>query len=316
MKTSFAPLFGRFALLALALAAAFAHAADTTAAPLPVKKILFFTRSVVYEHSVIKRTGSNPSFAMQVLNELGAKNGYAFTESKDGSLFTPEYLAQFDAYFFYTTGDLTEATAVDHTPAITAAGKAALIQAVANGKGFIGTHAASDTFHSPGNRDIVAARFTGDGDKADDYVKMLGAEFIRHGAQQAGHLMVADPKFPGISGVPADFQIPMEEWYGLKNFAPDIHVILVQDTAGMKGDDYARPPYPETWARMQGKGRVFYTSLGHREDVWMNPAFQAVLLGGLNWATGRVDADLTPNLDQVAPKANVLPKLPANVPVK
>ncbi|MEI6862357.1 MAG: ThuA domain-containing protein, partial [Verrucomicrobiota bacterium] len=67
---------------------------------------------------------------------------------------------------------------------------------------------------------------------------------------------------------------------------------------------------PSTWARMQGKGRVFYTSMGHRDDVWTNPAFQSVLLGGINWATGRVDADVTPNLDKVAPKANELQAAP------
>ena len=47
----------------------------------------------------------------------------------------------------------------------------------------------------------------------------------------------------------------------------------------MEGPSYKRPPYPSTWARMHGKGRVFYTSMGHREDVWTSPEFQAVLIG-------------------------------------
>jgi hypothetical protein len=64
---------------------------------------------------------------------------------------------------------------------------------------------------------------------------------------------------------------------------------------------------------MHGKGRVFYTALGHREDVWLNPAFQEMLLGGLNWALGRVEADVTPNLAHVAPGANELP--PVSGPV-
>ncbi len=55
------------------------------------------------------------------------------------------------------------------------------------------------------------------------------------------------------------------------------------------------------------KGRVFYTAMDHREDVWTNPAFQQVLLGGIAWALGKVDADITPNITQVTPKAGQLP---------
>jgi type 1 glutamine amidotransferase len=75
----------------------------------------------------------------------------------------------------------------------------------------------------------------------------------------------------------------------------------------MKNNMYQRPPYPATWARMHGKGRVFYTSMGHREDIWTNPVFQEVLTGGINWAVGNVKADVKPNIDKVTPKANELP---------
>src|SRR3954471_16075192 len=71
-----------------------------------VKKILFFTKCSNFEHSVVKERAGQPGFAAQALKELGAKHGIEFTFSKDGSLFSPEYLAQFDAYFFYTSGDL------------------------------------------------------------------------------------------------------------------------------------------------------------------------------------------------------------------
>ena len=70
---------------------------------------------------------------------------------------------------------------------------------------------------------------------------------------------------------------------------------------------YDRPPFPATWARMHGKGRVFYTSLGHREEVWSSATFDQILLGGLSWALGRVEADITPNIDHVAPQANQFP---------
>jgi type 1 glutamine amidotransferase len=77
----------------------------------------------------------------------------------------------------------------------------------------------------------------------------------------------------------------------------------------MEGSHYDRPPYPSTWVRMFGKGRVFVTSLGHREDVWTNPLFQSILNGGIQWSLGRVEADITPNMDTVTPEAGTLPKM-------
>jgi type 1 glutamine amidotransferase len=78
-------------------------------------------------------------------------------------------------------------------------------------------------------------------------------------------------------------------------------------TEGMEGSEYQRPPYPLSWARTYDKGRVWFNGMGHREDVWESEGFQAMLIGGLNWAGRRVDADVTPNIKQVAPEANVLP---------
>jgi uncharacterized protein len=288
------------------------------------KRVLFFSKSSVWEHVVIRDpavTGrpvnNSPGnavigLAFQVLKGLGDKNDIEFVFSKDGSLFDAAYLAQFDAYLFFTTGDLTK-VGVDGNPAMSPEGKEALLQAIAGGKGFVGSHCASDTFHSPGGEDIAGARFRNDGVNADPYIKMLGGEFIKHGDQQEAHLIVADPKFPGISGVPDDNRF-REEWYALKNFSDDLHVILVQDTSIMKGIEYARPSYPSTWAHLYGRGRVFYTSLGHRDDVWTSALFQSVLVGGLNWALGRVDADVTPNLKEAAPGAGVLPPPPPPAP--
>jgi type 1 glutamine amidotransferase len=48
---------------------------------------------------------------------------------------------------------------------------------------------------------------------------------------------------------------------------------------------------------------VFYTSMGHREDVWTNPLFQAVVLGGMAWAAGNVQADVPTNFRDVTPGA-------------
>lgn len=261
-----------------------------------VKKVLFFSKSSGFEHSVIRHNDGKPSHVENVLAEIGKANGFEFTCTKDGRIFTKEGLAPFDAVFFYTTGDLTKPGNDGHPP-MPETGKQALIDFIGSGKGFIGTHSATDTFHSKGDR------FTNN-HECDPYICMLGGEFITHGPQQEATLTVASPKFPGMAAGGERFTM-LEEWYAMKNFSPDLHVLLVQETATMtgnrKGNPYDRLPYPAAWVRSQGKGRVFYTSLGHKPGTWTNPVFQSMLIGGLNWATGRVDADVTPNLRQVAP---------------
>ena len=141
---------------------------------------------------------------------------------------------------------------------------------------------------------------------------MIGAEFIIHSVQQPATLRVPDEKFPGLAARGPSFQI-MDEWYSLTDFSHDLHVLLVQETQGMTGIPYRRPPYPQTWARMHGKGRVFYTSMGHREDVWTNAIFQDLLFAGLSWSTARVDADVTPNIEKVTPDCWKLPPISAPV---
>ena len=275
----------------------------------PKRKILFFSKSSGFEHSTISYKNGQPSFAEKQLLELGPKHNWEFTFSKDGSLFNPQYLSQFDALFFYTTGDLcSEGT--DKNPPMTPEGKQAFLDFVASGKGFIGTHSASDTFHTQNESKKGPDRYKNFGEDADPYVKMLGAEFIIHGKQQVAKMVCVDPKFPGLENHADGFSF-QEEWYSLKDFRKDLHVLLLQQTDTMEGSMYQRPPYPGTWARQHGKGRVFYTSMGHREDVWTNPIFQDVLAGGITWALGDVQADVTPNIEKVAPGALTNPIYPA-----
>jgi len=263
--------------------------------------ILMFTRSQTFEHSCIKRGKDNAmSMAENIVLDLGKKHGFEVTCTKDGREFLPETIRKYDLFLFETTGDLTKEGG-DHNPPMPPEGKAALLKAIAAGKGFVGCHCASDTFHSPGTKDGNQSR-----GEMDPYIVMLGGEFIVHGAQQKARMRVVDPNFPGAKGL-KDFDL-LEEWYALKNFSPDIHVILVQETEGMKGKMYERPSFPATWARKHDKGRVVYTSMGHREDVWQNRMFQDLLLGSLSWALGNVDADITPNLEQAAPHAAQLTK--------
>ncbi len=270
----------------------------SSAADSPKRRVLMFTKSAGFQHSVVTRKNDELAHAEKILTELGAKNGFDVTATKDGRIFDSD-LGSYDAFFFYTTGDLTSATPTDKSPPMSADGKKRLLDAVREGKGFVGSHCASDTFHSKGQSNERQ-------NPPDEYIAMLGGEFIVHGRQRKSLQHVASPKFPGAHAAGEGFELH-EEWYALKNFADDLHVILVQETKGMEDEPcYNRPPYPATWARKHGKGRVFYTSMGHREDVWTNPIFHQIVVGGLRWACGNVEADITPNIQSVTPEAHTL----------
>jgi type 1 glutamine amidotransferase len=281
------------------------------------KKVLFFSKSSNFEHAVIKRKDDKPSFVETVLTEVGPRHGIEFACSKDGSLFTRDYLDQFDGFMFYTSGDLL-AAGKDGNPPMTVAGKTALLDAIHSGKGFVGVHSAADTFHADETAQTDTNRprtwrYRNPGDKADPYTRMLGAEFIIHSVQQVAKQKVIDPKFPGFEKLGDELEV-MDEWYSLTDFSDDLHVLLVQQTAGMTGVPYQRPPYPSTWARMHGDGRVFYTSMGHREAAWKSDVFQTILFGGLSWAVRNSDAVVEANVKQVTPECWTLPPISGPVP--
>jgi uncharacterized protein len=276
------------AVSCLLLASRWLVAAETKAPePKPRHPVLCFSRSVLFEHPVIRREGGRLSPAESVLVELGKREGFDVECTKEGSVFDGD-LSKYDGFISYSCGypaDLAKPESLDHTSPVTPQGRQRLLAAVAAGKGFVAIH--------PGLLLLPEA---------------VGADCIGHGTQQAATMAVAAPEFPGLRGRGNSFALT-EEWFSLYKFAKDIHVILVQDCRGMDLANpldkrcYDRPPFPATWCRMHGQGRVFYTSMGHREDVWNNPVFQKILAGGLHWAAGDVGAAIPPNLDRVAPEA-------------
>ncbi|MBL9170747.1 MAG: ThuA domain-containing protein [Verrucomicrobiales bacterium] len=140
----------------------------------------------------------------------------------------------------------------------------ALIDWIHSGKGFIGMHSASDTFH--GFR---------------PFVDMLGGEFLTHGAQATVDCLNQDPKHPACRHLGPSWTVH-DEIYIMKSFER----ARVSGVLGLDKHPNDKKPgdYPIAWSRNFGKGRIFYTSLGHREDVWENPIYQKHILGGIEWA--------------------------------
>lgn len=268
------------------------------------QRVLYFTRNVGYYHSVVQRHGDTLSHSERALVEVGKRAGVEVVCSKDGRLFDGD-LEQYDAFAFFTNNDLT-APNERNEPPMSTAGKQRLLDAIAAGKGFIGFHSSCACWRTPGETFANSA-------EVDPFIAMIGGEFVAHGPQQHATMRVVSSKFPGIETLGESFRL-YDEWYALKNFAGDLHVILVQETSGMTGACYQRPPFPSTWARRHGNGRVFFTSMAHRANVWVEPPFTQIALGGLSWVLGNAECDVPPNMDKVTPHARRLQNEPAAEP--
>lgn len=266
------------------------------------KSVLLFTKSSGFEHEVVKVKDGKPSIVDNAVTALGEKHGFDVTASKDGGVFDSPDFHNYAGVVFFTTGDLTT-PGTDKNPPMTPKGKQTLLDAIHRGMAFVGIHAASDTFHTKPDPKDDSNRYVAHGKQSDPYIRMLGGEFITHGSTprlQDTNLIVEDPNFPGLEGVSSPVKFN-DEWYSLKDFRTDMHVILTLDTKGMTGKPYERAPYPMTWARMEGKGRVFYTAIGDRPENWSSPFFLNLLGGGTRWALGDAQASLQQNIEQAAP---------------
>jgi uncharacterized protein len=296
MKTLDFVLSGKLLLAGTLTACMLAWAAPAQAAP---KKVLVVTVTLEFRHSSIPT-------AEKVIAELGKESG-AFTVEYAGvnpddpqykdengkkdngkvnaaikavlaEKMSPEALKNYDAIIFAnTTGNLPLPD------------KQAFLDWIKSGKGFVGMHSAADTFHG----------FAG-------YLDMLGAEFKTHAAQLEVQPIQQDPQCPACAHLGKDWKV-FDEIYQMKNFDPaKVHGLLTLD----KRPDVRDPSpgiYPIAWCKEYGKGRVFYTSLGHREDLWdpnwtkdrKNPkevaeAYQKHILTGIKWAAGLIDMNAKP----------------------
>ena len=265
------------------------------------KKVLFFTKSSGFQHSVITRHGDKPAHAERILAEIGKEHGFEVVASKDGRLFEPDQIGQWDAFAFETTGDLTT-PGTDKSPPISPDGEKALYDAIKAGKGFVGMHCATDTFGHHHQRNKGAD---------DPFIQMIGGEFAGHGpVQQEVRIDIADSDSRALQ---QDSASPASRSGSRTNGMPSRTCPMTctsswfRSPKGCKARCTIVPTTPRTWARAYGKGRVFYTSMGHREDVWENPMYQGLLLGALAWATGRVEASIEPNITRVTPNYNQLP---------
>lgn len=270
------------------------RAADKT------KKILYFSNSAGFEHGPVKLIEGGPSVSDKALTELGKANGFEVVCTKDGRVFDGD-LAPYDAFVFYTSGDLGKG-AKDHPEwAISKEGTAKFFAAVRGGKGFLGIHSASDTWRTGGDKYVNSPQ-----EKVTEYIKMVGAEFTVHGKQQETTVTIVEPSpIPWFAAKGKSYR-SFDEWYCHKNFGDDLRIFAIMETDGMQGEMYDRPACPAVWGRKEGRGRAFYCAFGHDNKYWQNPENMQLMLALIRCATGEIATDLTPNVKKVTPGAATL----------
>jgi type 1 glutamine amidotransferase len=248
------------ALAAVALAA-LAAPPDVLTQTVP-KRLLYVTQSAGFAHDVLPLSES-------VLTSLGQSSGrFETTVLRDVSGLDAGVLSGFDAVAFFTTGTLP----------LDAVQKRALLDFVAGGKAFVGIHSATDTFYD-----------------WPEYGQMIGGYFDGHPWVETVDLIVEDAAHPAVAHLGGRWSL-FEEIYQFRSWnRSDVRVLLRLDTAtvdlGAPGVRRTDGDFALAWTRSWGKGRVFYTALGHHAALWQDPRFQQHLVGGIRWALDDEDRD-------------------------
>ena len=232
--------------------------------PAAAPRVLFLTHSAGFTHSVVKRVERGQKAHAESALTRAAHPMLEVDCTQDCGAITAGNLARYAAVIFYTTGELP----------IAEADKAALIAYVHGGGGFVGVHSATDTYY-----------------EYPAYGDLIGGWFDGHPWHQEVRLRVEDRSHPTTFHLGETFELT-DEIYQFKNWSREkVHVLLslTPDLTDLSKGKRSDQDYALSWCRDVGAGRMFYTALGHRPEVWDDGRFLSHLLAGVRWTMGRTD---------------------------
>jgi len=163
-----------------------------------------------------------------------------------------------------------------------------LLKFVREGKGFVAAHVGLTAFES-----------------WPEFLDLLGARFDGHPITGPGVVVNERPDFTATKHLPASFPFN-DEFYQPKEHSRDkIDVVLRLDLSNVPASDslHLKGDYPLAWAKMYGKGRVFYGSFAHSSETWDVRNIQQMYFEAMRWALGLTDAELKPHAMTPAPPA-------------
>jgi len=224
------------------------------------KRVLYVTHSAGFRHGSIE-------VSRRVMAQAAERSGkLEVVSTEDLSMLEPERLREFDVLFFFTSGEL----------ALTQAQREGLLEFVRAGKGFGGAHSATDTLYT-----------------WPEYGELIGGYFDGHPWTQEVSIDVEDPDHPAARHLAPSFRI-LEEIYQFREFSRErVRVLMTLDTrtADLKAQGVSRNDgdFALAWVREFGRGRVFYTALGHFDETWLDARFQKMLEQTLLWLAGEAE---------------------------
>lgn len=242
-----------------------------------MKHVLVIGQTKGFEHDTV-------SAAMAAVYNMGKESGlWDATLRTDTELLTKKDLGRnaknlnyFDVIVFAnTTGELDLADGQ----------KRDMMSSIHDeGKGFVGIHAALDTNYN-----------------WPEYGEMMGGWFDQHpwGTFNAP-VINEDPDFPAVRHFPGSF-VKYDEIYQARDWSREkVNVLLSLDPGRL---DYNNNPrihradhdFAVAWSKMYGKGRVFYSTLGHTEESWSDPDIRKMYFEAIRWALGMTDGSTTPH---------------------
>ena len=264
--------------------------AKPTARPKRARRLLLFSLSPGYKHSVIPYTTA----AIEI---MGRKSGaYRTVTSDDPAMFEPGNLARFDAVVLNNTcgkaparelflpANLKKLPPEKREAAVTRDKmlKQSFAEFVKSGKGLVGFHGCTGAF------------FTW-----PEFGEMLGAYFLKHPWNQKIRVKVDDPSHPLCTAFGGKSFELREETYVFKGpcSRDNLRVLLALDTTSVNASKGGRKDgdYPLAWVKSHGKGRVFYSAFSHYGQNFQDPKLLRFYLDGIQFALGDLDADTTPS---------------------
>jgi cytochrome c len=217
-------------------------------------RVLIFSKTKGYRHEAIP-------FGIGLIRKIGQEKAFDVDTSTNAAVFNDNDLKKYKAVIFNsTTGDVLDS-----------AQQSAFERYIHAGGGYVGIHAAADTEYS-----------------WPWYGRLMGAFFDSHPGNpniRTAAIDVTDKKHPATALLPARWE-RKDEWYNYRSFDPDIKVLANLDETSYEGGKNGTK-HPIIWYHEFEGGRAFYTGLGHTNESYSEPAFIAMLSGGISYAMGR-----------------------------
>ncbi|MBI3684657.1 MAG: ThuA domain-containing protein [Acidobacteria bacterium] len=238
------------------------------------RRVLHVIHSAGFRHDSVLTS-------VRAIEDIARRTGaLEIVATEDLSRLTASVLRDFDAVFFFTSGELV----------LSDQQKRDLLDFVRQGKGFGGAHSATDTLYT-----------------WPEYGEMIGGYFDGHPWAQEAGMDIEDPDFPGLRDLAPGWRI-VEEFYQFRSWSRDrVRVLMTLDTSTVdlkaEGVNRTDGDFALAWIRNYGQGRVFYTALGHFEDTWLDARFQKMLENALLWLVGEKEADASPGGSTPQPNA-------------